>query len=231
MKGNPIIPIRHWLAVFRGEKGGQALIEFAIGLPVFLTIGLMGLDLSNLALTHLRLSQIALSLADNASRAGATSGLSQQQVREVDMNDILQGAKYQGAKINLTTNGRIIVSSLENTTGSQKIHWQRCLGLKSGSGYDSSYGTTSATAGTDTTAGNSGTAAASGMGDPGSQVNAPSGSGVMFVEINYRYTPMFSWLSSPSRIHYVASFIVRDPRDFSQIYPGATRSTCDLYTS
>ena len=66
-------------------------------------------------------------------------------------------------------------------------------------------------------------------------VTAPSGSGVMFVEINYLYQPVVgSWLFGTSRIHYIASFIVRDNRDFSQLYnpaPTATRSTCNLYAT
>ena len=58
---------------------------------------------------------------------------------------------------------------------------------------------------------------------------------MMFVEINYLYQPLFSsWLISNARIHYIASFIVRDQRDFSMIYnpsPTATRSTCDKYST
>lgn len=217
------------------------MLEFALALPIVLGIGAYGLEVSNLALLNLRISQIALTLADNASRVGTYSSLSTQQMREVDVNDVLQAARYQGASINLSTNGRIILSSLENvqqsydTAAVQRIHWQRCLGLKSGTGYDSSYGTTTTTDGTDTTSGNDGTLATSGMGDAGAMVNAPSGYGVMFVEINYLTKPLFgTWLTAPARLHYIASFIVRDRRDYAQIYnpsPAATRLTCNLYTS
>lgn len=73
------------------------------------------------------------------------------------------------------------------------------------------------------------------MGDNGAQAKALGGSGVMFVEINYLTEPLFgTWLTSPARIHYVATFIVPDRRDFSQIYnpsPTATRMTCDKYTT
>lgn len=90
-------------------------------------------------------------------------------------------------------------------------------------------------AGTTATLTNAGTAATSGMGDSGTQVNAPGGSGVMFVEVNYLTEHLFgTWLTSPARIHYVATFIVRDRRDFSQLYnpsPTATRITCDKYTT
>jgi len=225
------------------DRSGLALLEFAFAMPVMLMLGLYGVEIANLALVNLRVSQIALNLADNAGRVGTTSALNTQQLREVDVNDILQAVRYQGSGIKLTTNGRIILSSLENIQQSydsapvQRIHWQRCIGLKSGTGYDSGTGyvsgTTTTTAGTTATSANAGTAAASGMGEAGAQVNAPAGSGVMFVEINYYYTPLSgTWLMSPARIHYVASFIVRDNRDFSMLFnpsPAAPRSTCDLH--
>lgn len=228
----------------RRDTGGLALIEFAFTLPIVLGIGGYGIEVSALALQNLKISQIALALADNASRVGATSSTSTQQLREVDINDVLQAVKVQGDGIDLTTNGRIILSSLENiqqsydTSGPvQRIHWQRCIGRKSGTGYDSSYGSTTAAAGSDATSANAGVTAATGMGDAGQKVNAPAGSGVMFVEINYLTKPLFgSLLMSPARIHYVASFIVRDNRDFSKIYnlaaPNAsTPSKCNLYTT
>lgn len=223
------------VARLRADTSGLALTEFALGLPVLLAIGMYGIDRANMALTVLKLNQLALNLADNASRVGVNSTLSTQQMREVDVNDIFQGLKAQGASINLTTNGRVILSSLErDSSGTQRIHWQRCIGLKSGATYDSHYGTTLITDGT-TLTGNTGTAASTGMGDTGFKVNAPvNNSGVMFVELNYRYTPLFSWLSGPADLHYTASFIVRDPRDFAKIYnptPAATLATCDKYTS
>jgi len=216
------------------DESGLALLEFAFSMPLVLMIGLYGIETANLALINLKVSQIALNLADNASRVGLLNNVNVEQLREIDMNDVLTATRNQGAAIDLTTNGRIIVSSLEkNASGTQRIHWQRCIGQKSGTGYDSSYGTTTTTAGTDTQASNAGTLAPSGMGDAGSEVNAPTSGGVMFVEINYLYEPVVGdWLFGPSRIHYIASYVVRDNRDFTQIYnpsPAATRSTCNLY--
>ena len=225
----------------RRDERGVAFMEFALATPIVLAIGCYGIEISHLALTHLRVSQIALNLADNASRVGVSSNLTTTQLREVDVNDVLQGARLKGASMSLTTFGRVTLSSLENvqqsydTAAVQRIHWQRCIGTMSGTGYDSTYGTTTTTAGTDATSNNKGTTAASGMGDAGSQVSAPAGSGLMFVEVNYNYQPLFGSLFVPSRIiHYTASFIVRDKRDFSQIFnpsPAATRSTCDLHNT
>ena len=237
--------VRRGMRRLARDRSGVAMLEFAFSLPLVLGAVMYGAETAKLELVNLRVSQIALNLADDASRVGVTP-LATEQLREVDMNDVLQAARYQGTALQLTTNGRIVVSSLENVQQSydnapvQRIHWQRCLGLKGSlaadAAYNSSYGTTSVTAGTDNTQANAGTAQPNGMGDPGALVNAPAGSGVVFVEINYNYKPLISnyLVGTTSRIHYIASFIVRDNRDFSQMYnptttPATLPSTCDKY--
>lgn len=224
------------------DTRGVALIEFAFAGPLVLMLGLYGVEMGNQALTHMRISQIALTAADNASRMGQMQPSNIEQMGEADMNDVLQAARLQGAGIKLGTYGRMTISSLENVQQSydlllpvQRIHWQRCMGLKTGTAYASSYGTTTASAGTTATAANAGTLAPNGMGDPGRMVNAPPGYGLIFVELNYEYQPIVgSWLAKPFRMHYVASMIVRNSRDFRQIYNplnAATPSTCDLFTT
>ena len=230
-------PARLGLARFRADHSGVALLEFALSLPLVMAAGLYAIEVSNLALANLRVSQAALNLADNASRVGVQNSLSVQQLREVDINDVLDGTRQQGAAWGLTTRGRITLSSLEEHGGKQMIHWQRCMGMNALPDYASHYGTTSTTAGTDSTVATAGTEAVGGMGITGAKVQSPPSSGVMFVEINYDYNPVVGtrWLpGGPQRIHYVASFIVRDRRDFAQLYnlsPSATRSTCDRHAA
>ncbi|WDF72638.1 TadE/TadG family type IV pilus assembly protein [Novosphingobium sp. KACC 22771] len=223
------------------DSSGASLIEFALALPIVFYMGGAGIEYTNMARVHLQISQIALDLADNASRVGLSSNLAATQIRETDMNDVLAGARLQGNGLGLTTNGRITISSLEmvmqsyDTVPVQRIHWQRCVGLKSGTGFASSYGTTSTTAGTDATLANAGTTMSTGMGDTGYKVSAPTGAGVMFVEVNYTYQPFFGTMFVTNKVmHYTASFVVRDLRDYAQIYnpsPAATRMTCDRFTS
>ena len=233
-------PVLATLRRMRRDRRGLALLEFAFTLPLVLAVGGWGIEESNLALCNLRVSQYALNLADHASRVGqdATGGVTN--LREVDLNDVLQGARLQGASIDLTTRGRITLSSLENVKQSydtarvQRIHWQRCLGVMAGTGYDSTYETVTPAAGSDATQANAGTTVPNGMGDTGFKVMAPNDSGVMFVEINYQYKPLFGSLYvSPRIIHYIASFIVRDNRLWTKVFrplPAATPSTCDLHT-
>jgi Flp pilus assembly protein TadG len=223
----------------RQNTKGVALVEFAFSAPIVLALGLYGVEIGNQALVSMRVSQIALNLADNASRMGLIGTNNVESMREGDMNDMLQAARLQGQSIGLTTNGRVIVSSLENVQQSydtapvQRIHWQRCMGKASGPGYDSSYGDTSISAGTTATLANAGTTMPAGMGPTGAKVNAPPRSGLVFVEINYLYKPLVGeWLVAPYRIHYTASLIVRNNRDFRQIYnpvASARRATCNLY--
>ena len=78
-----------------GDTHGLALMEFALALPLVLGVGLYGVETANLALMNLRLSQVATNLSDNASRVGLNNNLSSQQLREVDINDVLIAARLQ----------------------------------------------------------------------------------------------------------------------------------------
>ncbi len=229
-------PLLHRL---RRDRSGVALTEFAFSLPIVLGIGCWGIETANLALANQRISQIALNLADNTSRMGDMQSDNTSQLREVDINDALNAARLQGEKWQLTQRGRLTVSSLEEHDGKQFIHWQRCLGLKSGDVFESRYGKTKPSDGIAAYPTDPGTdvTAAGGMGDPGRKVTAPPAAGVMFVEVSYEYSPVISkfWVPNQyARIHYIASFIVRDRRVFDRIYnpaPTAARYTCDKFTA
>ena len=220
----------------RRDQRGLALLEFAFGLPLVLGVGMYGIETANLAMINMRLSQIALNLADNASRVGDTSNTIQQ-LRESDLTDVLQATRLQGASIGLTNNGRVTLSSLEAPAGVQRLHWQRCIGVK-GAGYESTYdkttGTVDANDGQDTSIANQGVLQPLGLGDGATKVLSPANSAVMYVEIYYDYKPLIGTLFlKPSKMKYTASFIVRDNRDLSKIYNSAagSRSTCDLYAT
>ncbi len=225
---------------FVDDRRANSLVEFAFTAPIVLALGLYGIELGNQALVNMRISQIALNLADNASRSGQILSSNVEQLREGDINDVLKAAKLQGSSFDLTTNGRITISSLENIRQSydllpiQRIHWQRCLGAKTGTAYVSHYGSTTTSAGSTADASNAGETTLLGMGKTGAKVNAPIGSGLIFVEINYLYQPATPWLMQPYVISYTASMIVRNNRDFRQIYnpvASATAATCDRFTT
>ena len=123
--------IRSLANKLRRDTSGLALIEFAYSLPLLLGLSCYGLELTNLANANLKISQAANALSDNLSRVGLESALALTQLREADINDGFIGIIRQTNAINLTQNGRVILSSLErNSSGGQWIHWQRCLGAK-----------------------------------------------------------------------------------------------------
>ncbi|MES2338574.1 MAG: pilus assembly protein [Pseudomonadota bacterium] len=197
---------------------GLALLEFAFVLPIFLVLSLTGAELTNYIIARMRVSQLALQLADNAARIGSGSQLQAKTISETDINDLLTGAELQAGKMDLYTRGRVMISSLEpmtspNLTGLYKIGWQRCRGSKS---YNSPYD--------DALLNISG-----GMGPAGRQVTAPDNGATMFVEVSYDYKPLIKTSLSPSAtITEFASMMVRDRRDTTRIYnsENATRSTC-----
>ena len=201
------------------HRRATVIIEMAFAIPFLVLVGFAGMEIANLTLTHTRISQIGLSAADNASRIAFGSSLSQPSIREIDINEVFTGVEAQAAGPDFKTNGRIILSSLErNAEDGQWIHWQRCYGEMD---VDSAFGPEgTGITGTDFP----------GMGPAGSEVTAPAGTAVMFVEITYQYKSMAygSWLG-PHTIRSTAAFNIREGRDLQQVYnpsPSVTPSTC-----
>ena len=197
------------LALWR-NRSGVALTEFALSLPLLLTAGLGGVETANLAVTTLRVNQIAVQVADNASRIGDTSSLEDRRIYESDINDLLLGSNIQaGQSIDLYNHGRVIVSSLEVVPGTddqQYIHWQRCKGTKT---HASTYGVQGDGIGT----------TLAGMGPPGEEVMAQRGEAVIFVEVSYDYQPLVAGFFGDNRvITSTSAYTVRDSRDLTQIY-------------
>jgi hypothetical protein len=197
------------LAALRANTSGVALLEFAFALPILLTMSLTGAELTNYVTTKMRISQMALHLADNASRIGTGSQLQAKTISEADINDLLTGAQLQSGELDLKRNGRVILSDIEPTAvgaTTYKIGWQRCYGDKSN--YVPAY----------PPAGQSKTSM-TGIGPAGRQTVAPDGGAAMFVEIYFEYTPIVKTSLSPSTsMVEIASMMVRDRRDLTQIY-------------
>lgn len=215
------------LRTLRRDRSGIALTEFALALPLLLAAGLGGIETANLAVTTLRVNQVAMQIADNASRIGDTSSLENRKIYESDINDLLLGSNIQaGPSIDLYAHGRVIVSSLEvvpDTDDQQYIHWQRCKGIKN---HPSSYG--SQGDGLDGTL--------TGMGPVGEEVMAQRGEAVIFVEVSYDYQPLIAGFFGDDRvISSTSAYTVRDSRDLTQIYQRDAGSpdpiaSCALFT-
>jgi len=188
------------------DRRGLALLEFAYTLPIIVLLFVAGTELTNYVTTKMRVSQLALAVADNAARMGSGSLLTAKTVTESDINDVFIGADLESASLGLGTNGRVILSDLEpvanpNSSSKYKIGWQRCYGAKT------SHGSTFGTAGQ---------TGLTGMGPAGRQVTAQDGNATMFVEVYYVYKPLISltWVPTPTFTE-IASMAVREQRDLS----------------
>ena len=225
------VSLRRLGAVLRriaGSRSAISTVEFALVAPLLATAGLGSVEMANMATTYMRTSQVAMMIADNASRAKQASGSGGAVMREFDVNDVFSSVDLQYPGLAMYTNGRVIISSLEqNNAGGQWIHWQRCKGTYVAA---SKYGVE----GTGTATGTS----FAGMGPSANLLTADANSAIMFVEVYYRYQPMFFAVGGSAPVIYrSAAVYVRDDRDLTggSSYPGAglanpsptsTRSTC-----
>jgi Flp pilus assembly protein TadG len=232
------------------DKQAMSLVEFALSFPILITMVAGGTELANYATVTMRVSQLALQVADNASRIGVGDPIAALEVRESDINDILTGARIQAANLNITSSfqepqnsggsvtkgkARVMIASLEvmnplpvapaNPADKYYIRWQRCTGAinnlaMTGVATEASqYGTAGRPSGTNMP----------GMGPAGRRVTVPDGFKIMFVEVRYRYEPLFFngyKVLSYNDINAVSSMIVRDDRQDANPTANAVPSTC-----
>ncbi len=215
--------LRIFLSRLHRDERAVAMIEFAYALPIFVALAVGGVELTHYITTKMRVSQLALHIADNAARIGSGSQLAAKTISESQINDLFTGSGLQAGELELYPKGRVILSSLEpianpNTADRYKIAWQRCRGAKN---HASTYGVANDT---DLT----------GIGPTGRKVKAPEDGATMFVEVYYTYKPIISTSYAPSlEITETASMPVRDRRDTSQVYntEQATPASCATFST
>ena len=166
------------LASLRNDASGIALTEFALSLPILLTLCITFMEFASYVNAYMRVSQIALSVADNTGRI-------RQSIDITDVDGAMIGARIAGESINFGSNGRVILSMVETNgeTGGnagQQITWQRCFGRKN---VESSFG--------EEGDGDTDNEFVDGFGPEGNRIRATPGDGLMFVEVMYDYDPLF----------------------------------------
>lgn len=208
-----MIPIGVMQALRRlvSDKSGASLVEFAMVFPIISVMGMFGIEIAYMASVNMQISQIALQVADNASRLEQTNNNTvAPTVTEGGIDSVMTGAIKVGERFNFTGNGRVILSSLERdpASGKQFIHWQRCSGSLL---TPSAYGNDSNNNGLNGTQLN-------GMGSGATKVQANNGVAVMFVEVIYEYQGIFGTLFvSNMRFRQEAAYLVRDTRDLRAV--------------
>ncbi|MFZ3481785.1 TadE/TadG family type IV pilus assembly protein [Sphingomonas sp. 3-13AW] len=181
---------------------GVSLIEFAIGLPVFLVAILGGLEVANMAITQQKVAGIASEVAANAARGT-------NQIDEADISQVMTGARLAAEGTPILSKGRVILSSvrLNAAKNGQWIEWQRCEGEDRT--IRSAYGA-QGKGRTDTSLRQVGPA-------PG--LKAADGVNIMVVEVQTRYQPLignaFSVITEGNDLRAVSAHVVRDRNTFS----------------
>jgi Flp pilus assembly protein TadG len=218
MKSRTALSVAFLKDLLRNRRA-VAYMEFAYTMPPVLILFMGGGELANLAITHARVSQIAQMTADNVARV-------RNRMDEVDMNEIFIGTRLAGDSIQLMQKGRVIVSSVEDNdatstpTNDQVIVWQRCKGVKS---VTSSYGTQSQVL-------------SQPIGSGTRRIQAYNGNPVVFVEVQYDWTPVIGAAFFGARtISYTSAFPVRD-RPEGTMQNGSSlsdgqKSLCSAYSA
>lgn len=98
------------------ESKGASMVEFALILPLLMTVSLGIYETTNYILLSAKLNEIATGIANWVGADTTTANI----------NDCLTGANLMGTNYNFTNNGEVIVTGLQQvgTTTSQKLVWQ-----------------------------------------------------------------------------------------------------------
>lgn len=186
-----------FLRRLRRDETGLAFIEFAFAGPIFVVLVCGGLEVANLVIAHMRVSHMAMTVADNAGRT--TSGID-----EANIYEVIAGAELIAEPLGFEPNGRLVLSSLEpngqsGSDAGQMIRWQRCWGDLD---VDPAYG--------EEGDGEDDDSIVDGLGVTGRKIVAGQGTAVMFVEVTYVYQPLLAGeFITPPTIRYETAFNVR----------------------
>ncbi len=181
----------------QAAREGVAMVEFGLIAPIVLLLILGGLEIVNYALSHMRVSQMAMTVADNAGRVPTS-------IDEANIYEVFAGAEVIGAPMDFKANGRLILSSVQVNEGKgnnkgQMINWQRCWGDLA---VEPAYGKQNK--------GRKDNSLKHGVGSPGKRIGALKGTAVMLVEVTYDYQPLVAGAWVPTQqIKYESAFNVR----------------------
>lgn len=211
------------------DENALALTEFAFAAPFLLLLGLAGIETVNFISHHQKASQLAVLVADSASRK-------LERMDELDVEEIFFGASVSGESFNLGSNGRVVLTMLTDngrvgSTNGNWVRWQRCYGeLGEAVNLQSRYGSQGD--------GEFDDSLENGFGPTGSEVRAYVGAPVNFVEVFLDYEPLIDnqitrQFYGDTQIYYVAAMMVRERNDQSisnqTNIPSSDLWTCNRY--
>jgi hypothetical protein len=203
-----------FLARLRADTSALSLVEFALTMPVITALGMYGTEVAYMSSVNMQVSQLAVQVADNASRMEQTNTSSvSPTVSEADITSVLYGATKQGGAFNFAANGRVIPLQPGDELILQAIHPLATLHRHA---HHLGLGLWRA-----------GTVLTSGLGSGTTKISAASGSAVMFVEVWYKYKGLFGTLFvQPTLFKHESAFLIRDDRNISAGVSGTAANTC-----
>lgn len=206
---------RRRLSSLVADRSGVAMLEFALTMPIFVALTMVGMETVNLAYASQKVGDIATLTTDQIARIRI--GIS-----EGDITESLDGIKGIGSTMNFAANGRIIVSSVQpvvNSSGvvtDQKIRWQRCSGALN---VTSSYGVAGTSLGT------------AGIGPADRKIAAGPDDELIFVEVVYTYQPLISNSFLGTRtLRSITGMTVRE-RKVNDVQSTGTASSCSTFSA
>lgn len=179
------------------NRRGVAFIEFALALPMFIGVTLVGLEVAWMALAQQKVNQLAALTADNAARVTGS-------IDETSITEIAEAARLNGEKLDFMDNGRLVISSIQlnEPRNGQWIRWQRCVGkrpLASRYGVEGKGRTT---------------AVLDGIGTKAPKMKAGAGSAIIVAEVEYLYQPLIGeGFQEPKIMRAETAFVVRQRTD------------------
>ena len=87
--------LRQLMQRLRRDPSATSAVELGLSLPFLMGLALTGAEVVSLAIVHVKLNQLAITVADNASRAKQTQVNGAPQFREFDVNQVFRGAALQ----------------------------------------------------------------------------------------------------------------------------------------
>lgn len=167
------------LRKFLADRGGTLAVEMAMAMPVLFGLMLAGVEVTRYVLLNQKIERTSATMADLVAQSDVLS--------EAGLVNLTGAAQHVMTPYDVAGDGRIVVSSLTNPSGSEaRIAWQRGFGAGAGA---SRFGTQSGPATL----------------PDGFVVRA--GENVIAVEVFYAYAPLLAAkIMAPHEVYNFALF-------------------------
>jgi len=109
---------------FLGDRNGSLAVEMALAVPVLVALLLTGIEVSRLVLLNQKIERASATMADLVSQSEILA--------EGDLDNLFVATGYVVDPFDLSSNGRMIVSSIGRSGASTSVNWQRGFGAGSG---------------------------------------------------------------------------------------------------